>query len=163
PRWWRPGPGWPRRTRCAAGPATPTRPAASSTRPPPRRPRRARRAPTPPGPGRPPPGRAGGRGAAGRWGRAPGTPGGRGGGGSGGVLVEDSIGLVHLAVLIANPRQEIQAADLVAGLAGLQGADAGTAQRVLDPEAIAEYRNRLRRLDTELGETGVDELEPGRA
>jgi hypothetical protein len=31
------------------------------------------------------------------------------------VLVEDSIGLVHLAVLIANPRQEIQAADLVAG------------------------------------------------
>jgi len=31
-----------------------------------------------------------------------------------GVLVEDSIGLVHLAVLIANPRQEIQAADLVA-------------------------------------------------
>jgi hypothetical protein len=30
------------------------------------------------------------------------------------VLVEDSIGLVHLAVLIANPRQEVQAADLVA-------------------------------------------------
>jgi hypothetical protein len=61
------------------------------------------------------------------------------------VLVEDSIGLVHLAVLIANPRQEIQAADLVAGLAGLSGTGAGaeTAQRVLDPEAIAEYRNRL--------------------
>ena len=37
------------------------------------------------------------------------------------VLVEDSIGMVHLAVLIANPRQEIQAADLVAGLAGLSG------------------------------------------
>jgi hypothetical protein len=79
------------------------------------------------------------------------------------VLVEDSIGLVHLAVLIANPRQEIQAADLVAGLAGLQGADAGAAQRVLDPEAIAGYRNRLRRLDTLLNETGIDELEPGRA
>ena len=60
------------------------------------------------------------------------------------ALVEDSIGLVHLAVLIANPRQEIQAADLAAGLAGLSGtgAGAGTAQRVLDPEAIAEYRNR---------------------
>ena len=28
--------------------------------------------------------------------------------------MEDSIGMVHLAVLIANPRQEIQAADLVA-------------------------------------------------
>ena len=68
------------------------------------------------------------------------------------VLVEDSIGMVHLAVLIANPRHEIQAADLVAGLAGLSGtgADVATAQRVLDPEAIAEYRNRLRQLDTEL-------------
>ena len=68
------------------------------------------------------------------------------------VLVEDSIGMVHLAVLIANPRQEIQAADLVAGLAGLSGTsgEAGAAQRVLDQEAIAEYRNRLKRLDTEL-------------
>ena len=81
------------------------------------------------------------------------------------VLVEDSIGMVHLAVLIANPRQEIQAADLVAGLAGLSGTggDAGTAQRVLDHEAIAEYRNRLKRLDAELDETGTDELEPDRA
>ena len=80
------------------------------------------------------------------------------------VLVEDSIGMVHLAVLIANPRHEIQAADLVAGLAGLSGtgADVATAQRVLDPEAIAEYRNRLRQLDTELNETGTGELEPGR-
>ena len=80
------------------------------------------------------------------------------------VLVEDSIGMVHLAVLIANPRHEIQAADLVAGLAGLSGtgAGAGAAQRVLDPEAIAEYRNRLRQLDTQLDETGIDELEPDR-
>jgi hypothetical protein len=77
-----------------------------------------------------------------------------------GVLVEDSIGMVHLAVLIANPRQEIQAADLVAGLAGLSGTsgEAGAAQRVLDPEAIAEYRSRLKRLDIE-----IDELEPDRA
>ena len=82
-----------------------------------------------------------------------------------GVLVEDSIGMVHLAVLIANPRQEIQAADLVAGLAGLSGTsgEAGAAQRVLDPEAIAEYRSRLKRLDTQLNETGIDELEPDRA
>ena len=80
------------------------------------------------------------------------------------VLVEDSIGMVHLAVLIANPRHEIQAADLVAGLAGFSGtgADAAAAQRVLDPEAIVEYRNRLRQLDTELDETGIDEPEPGR-
>jgi len=84
------------------------------------------------------------------------------------VLVEDSIGLVHLAVLIANPRQEIQAADLVAGLAGLSGSGgevggSGAAQRVLDHEAIAEYRNRLKRLDAQLNETGNDELEPDRA
>ncbi|HEX5295344.1 MAG TPA: hypothetical protein VFX25_41265, partial [Streptosporangiaceae bacterium] len=77
-----------------------------------------------------------------------------------GVLLEDSIGMVHLAVLIANPRREIQAADLVAGLAGLSGTsgEAGAAQRLLDPEAIAEYRSRLKRLDTE-----IDELEPDRA
>jgi hypothetical protein len=76
------------------------------------------------------------------------------------VLVEDSIGMVHLAVLIANPRHEIQAADLVAGLAGLSGtgSEAGAAQRVLDPEAIAEYRSRLKRLDTE-----IEELDPDRA
>jgi hypothetical protein len=71
------------------------------------------------------------------------------------VLVEDSIGMVHLAVLIANPRQEILAADLVAGLAGLSGAaagDVGAAHPVLDHEAIAEYRNRLKRLDAEIGQ-----------
>ncbi len=70
------------------------------------------------------------------------------------VLVQDSIGLVHLAVLIANPRQEILAADLVAGLAGLSGAtgDVGAAHPVLDHEAIAEYRNRLQRLDAEIGQ-----------
>jgi hypothetical protein len=81
------------------------------------------------------------------------------------VVVEDSIGVVHLAVLIANPRQEIQAADLVAGLAGLSGtgSEAGAAQSVLDHEAIAEYRSRLKRLDAQLDETGIDELEPDRA
>jgi hypothetical protein len=81
------------------------------------------------------------------------------------VLVEDSIGVVHLAVLVANPRQEIQAADLVAGLAGLSGTggEAGAAQSVLDHEAIAEYRSRLKGLDAQLDETGIDELEPDRA
>jgi hypothetical protein len=81
------------------------------------------------------------------------------------VLVEDSIGMIHLAVLIANPRQEIQAADLVAGLAGLSGTggEAGAAQRVLDQAAIAGYRSRLKRLDAQLDEAGIGELEPDRA
>ena len=79
------------------------------------------------------------------------------------VLVEDSIGMVHLAVLIANPRQEIQAADLVAGLAGLSApGDAGPVHPVLDHEAIAEYRNRLKRLDAEIGELESGD-DPGRA
>ena len=74
------------------------------------------------------------------------------------MLVEDSIGLAHLAVLIANPRQEIQAADLVAGLAGLSGsaAEAVTAHPVLDHEAIAEYRNRLKSLDAEIDQLASD-------
>ena len=40
------------------------------------------------------------------------------------VLVEDSVGMLHLAVLIANPRQEIRAADLTAGLTVLAAAAA---------------------------------------
>jgi hypothetical protein len=74
------------------------------------------------------------------------------------VLVEDSIGMLHLAVLIANPRQEVQAADLVAGLAAISPAtaDIRAAQPFLDNAAIGEYRARLRRLDAEL-----DQLESG--
>jgi tetratricopeptide (TPR) repeat protein len=73
------------------------------------------------------------------------------------VLMEDSIGLAHLAVLVANPRQEILAADLAAGLAALGAASEGaSAHPVLDQAAIAEYRNRVKRLDAEL-----DQLEPG--
>jgi hypothetical protein len=76
------------------------------------------------------------------------------------VLVEDSIGMAHLAVLLANPRRDILAADLAAGLAALGAADTGSAYPVLDEAAIREYRNRLTRVDTEL-----DQLEPddGRA
>jgi len=72
------------------------------------------------------------------------------------ALVDDSVGMVHLAVLIANPRQEIQAVDLVAGLASLSSAvsDLGTAHPVLDRDAIDEYKNRLNRLDAE-----IDQLE----
>jgi hypothetical protein len=74
------------------------------------------------------------------------------------VLVDDSIGMTHLAVLIANPRQEILAADLVAGLTALSGvvSDGGAAHPVLDREAVAEYRKRVNQLVAL-----IDQLEPG--
>jgi hypothetical protein len=65
--------------------------------------------------------------------------------------------MAHLAVLLANPRQEIPAADLAAGLAALSAAgDRSPVHAVLDKAAMAEYRNRLKRLGAEL-----DQLEPG--
>jgi hypothetical protein len=72
------------------------------------------------------------------------------------VLVADSVGMIHLAVLIANPRQEIQAVDLVAGFAALSSAvsDLGTEHPVLDRDAIGEYKNRVNLLDAE-----IDQLE----
>src|SRR5689334_8168070 len=79
------------------------------------------------------------------------------------VLVEDSIGLAHLAVLIANPRQEIGAADLVAGVAGLTPGESGAAQQVLDHEAIAEYRTRLRSLEAEIEQPDPDPARVARA
>ena len=66
--------------------------------------------------------------------------------------------MTYLAVLIANPRQQIQAVDLVTGLAALSGtvSDGEAAHPVLDREAVAEYRNRVNQLDAQL-----DQLEPG--
>ncbi|MGW7243782.1 hypothetical protein [Streptomyces sp. NPDC054804] len=71
------------------------------------------------------------------------------------VLVEHSVGMLHLVVLIANPSQEIRAVDLVAGLTALNVAAEHTApsgQPVLDRVATQEYRKRLARLRTELDE-----------
>jgi hypothetical protein len=84
------------------------------------------------------------------------------------VITDNSIGMAHLAVLIANPRREIPAADLVAGLAALSGPPADGAHPVLDQEAIAGYRGRLRRLDTEISElesagAGADRAAAARA
>ncbi len=73
------------------------------------------------------------------------------------ALVKHSIGMFHLAVLIANPGQEIQAADLVAGLTVLGNAaerTSASAQPKLDRVALQEYRRRLTRLRAE-----IDELE----
>ncbi|MGW3633016.1 hypothetical protein ACWD7F_23105 [Streptomyces sp. NPDC005122] len=71
------------------------------------------------------------------------------------VLVDHSVGMLHLVVLIANPRQEIRAVDLVAGLTALNGTAEHTAlsgQRTLDRVATREYRGRLTRLRLELDE-----------
>jgi hypothetical protein len=81
------------------------------------------------------------------------------------VLVTDSIGMVHLAVLIANPRREILAAELAAGLAAVASSYGGsaTAHPVLDPDAIAGYRSRLKQLDAELDQLDSDGDEAERA
>lgn len=71
------------------------------------------------------------------------------------ALVEHSVGMLHLVVLITNPRQEIRAVDLVAGLTALSEAaehPARSGQPVLDRVATQEYRNRLARLRAELDE-----------
>jgi hypothetical protein len=76
------------------------------------------------------------------------------------VLMEDSTGMTHLAVLIANPRQEILAAELAAGLSALGAAgEGGSAHPVLDQAAITEYRNRLKRLDAELAQQEPEDEE----
>ena len=84
------------------------------------------------------------------------------------ALVEHSIGMLHLAVLIANPGQEIAAIDLISGLSGLSEAAADlvsgqepgrraaasvphmSAQPILDPVASREYRLRLTQLGAEI-------------
>jgi hypothetical protein len=60
------------------------------------------------------------------------------------VLVDGGIGMAHLAVLVANPGQEIEAAELVAGTNAVTGGS--TAQDRLDPEALRQYRSRLAEL-----------------
>jgi hypothetical protein len=73
------------------------------------------------------------------------------------VLVAHSVGMAHLAMLLANPGCEIPATDLAAG-AGLAGtAKPGTAlsaQPVLDEVAKREYKKRLAELNAR-----IDELE----
>jgi hypothetical protein len=66
------------------------------------------------------------------------------------ALVAHSVGMRHLAVLLANPGTEVAAADLVSG------ADAPSArmsgQPVLDETAVAGYRRRLSELNADIAE-----------
>jgi hypothetical protein len=72
------------------------------------------------------------------------------------VLVEHTVGMLHLAVLVANPGAEIPAVDLVAGVVVLgNAADTGVStQPMLDRAATRQYRHRLARLRAE-----IDDLE----
>ncbi|MHA6759560.1 hypothetical protein [Streptacidiphilus sp. PAMC 29251] len=72
------------------------------------------------------------------------------------VVVEDSVGMFHLSVLIANPGREIPAVDLVTGLSALGGGRNNTfasTQPMLDHAAIREYRQRLKVLQAEIAES----------
>ena len=65
------------------------------------------------------------------------------------VLVEHSVGMLHLTVLLANQHVEIPAIELVAGLSALshpKGGPDASAQPVLDRAAVQTYRHMLSRL-----------------
>jgi hypothetical protein len=64
------------------------------------------------------------------------------------AVVEHRIGLLHLAVLIANPGQEIDAADLAAGVAAVRASTID--QPVLDRVAIRDYQQRVEQLRREI-------------
>jgi hypothetical protein len=55
--------------------------------------------------------------------------------------------MLHLAVLVANPRTEIPAIELVAGVTALARTAGNTAEQpVLDQAAVEQYRRRLTEL-----------------
>ena len=69
------------------------------------------------------------------------------------AVVRHSVGMFHLAVLIANPGREIPALELVTGLAELAARaarSAGAGQAVLDREAVRSYRDRITALEAEI-------------
>jgi hypothetical protein len=72
--------------------------------------------------------------------------------GSRNAIVQHSVGMLHLAVLLTNPGQEIPSIELVAGVAALAETHAArmSAQPLLDAVAIQRYRHRLSQLRAEL-------------
>lgn len=67
------------------------------------------------------------------------------------VLVADSVGMRHLAVLLANPGREIPALDLAAGPEAERGHD-DSYQPVLDEQARRAYKERLAQLQADIDE-----------
>jgi hypothetical protein len=75
------------------------------------------------------------------------------------ALVDDYVGVRHLAALLANPGYEISATDLAAGPAPT-GVAAASAQPVLDEIAVRKYRDRLVELQADLDELqSMNEIE----
>jgi hypothetical protein len=66
------------------------------------------------------------------------------------VLVDHSVGMLHLAVLVANPGTEIPAVELVTGVAVLGTPTAVSAQPMLDQLATGQYRRRLAELSADI-------------
>lgn len=60
------------------------------------------------------------------------------------VVVDHLVGMLHLAVLTANPGQEIPAAELASGVEAVVGGS--SRQALLDQSAIRQYRARLAQL-----------------
>jgi hypothetical protein len=67
--------------------------------------------------------------------------------GSRSVVVRHSVGMLHLAVLLANPGLEVPAIELVAGAGRVTSP---SPQPVLDRVAILEYRQRVSRLRADI-------------
>jgi hypothetical protein len=62
------------------------------------------------------------------------------------ALVRHAVGMLHLAVLLANPGTEIAAAELAAGADALAGRADVSTQPVLDRTSVLQYRARLESL-----------------
>ncbi|MCM2416577.1 hypothetical protein [Streptomyces sp. RKAG293] len=75
------------------------------------------------------------------------------------AIVLHSVGMLYLAMLIANPRQEIQALDLVAGLGVLSRGSLPSPQPLLDSTAVQEYQKRLREVRLKIDSRGEEESE----
>jgi hypothetical protein len=68
------------------------------------------------------------------------------------VLVEDSVGIRHLAILMANPGVDVSAVDLTCSV-GPRGHSPGRIpQQVLDVEALRNFRSRLQDVRKEIAE-----------
>ncbi|WUJ67906.1 hypothetical protein OG809_22650 [Kribbella soli] len=68
------------------------------------------------------------------------------------VVVGHLVGMLHIAVLLANPLREIPAVELAGGVNALglsRRLARGPGQTVLDPDAVTSYRRRLDELGAE--------------